>query len=270
MYAYWITVNYREAYNIFACNGILFNHESVPKNSPLIIKRLDSIDIIPIEDMFKSESHRYEGILREYEDAFVWNGEDWAKLLQEQLIKIKIKDWKLFRLESLVMKQQWAYLFWCKSYCNKNRGYTIGDKAFRVKFPKSYENLDSSLDLAKFIGFLVGDGSIDDRGRIRLIGSDKNLLEEMGQLLISQFGWSYRIILMVKVGFETIQKRYLGTWFYHGFTLGMVFKILFNSFTREGEVPQFFLTPHQGGFKTFFGGDNLDDGGNKGGWPLFF
>ena len=28
MYSYWITVNYREAYNLFACNGILFNHES--------------------------------------------------------------------------------------------------------------------------------------------------------------------------------------------------------------------------------------------------
>lgn len=28
MYAYWITVNYREAYKMFACNGILFNHES--------------------------------------------------------------------------------------------------------------------------------------------------------------------------------------------------------------------------------------------------
>ena len=27
-YAYWITVNYREAYGIYACNGILFNHES--------------------------------------------------------------------------------------------------------------------------------------------------------------------------------------------------------------------------------------------------
>ena len=27
-YAHWITINYREAYNIFACNGILFNHES--------------------------------------------------------------------------------------------------------------------------------------------------------------------------------------------------------------------------------------------------
>ena len=28
LYAYWITVNYREAYGMFACNGILFNHES--------------------------------------------------------------------------------------------------------------------------------------------------------------------------------------------------------------------------------------------------
>ena len=28
LYAYWITVNYREAYNMYACNGILFNHES--------------------------------------------------------------------------------------------------------------------------------------------------------------------------------------------------------------------------------------------------
>lgn len=28
LYGYWITVNYREAYNMFACNGILFNHES--------------------------------------------------------------------------------------------------------------------------------------------------------------------------------------------------------------------------------------------------
>ena len=28
MYAYWIVINYREAYDIYACNGILFNHES--------------------------------------------------------------------------------------------------------------------------------------------------------------------------------------------------------------------------------------------------
>ena len=38
LYAYWIVKNYREAYNLFACNGILFNHES-PKRGPTFITR---------------------------------------------------------------------------------------------------------------------------------------------------------------------------------------------------------------------------------------
>jgi GDPmannose 4,6-dehydratase len=38
LYAHWITVNYREAYGIFACNGILFNHES-PKRGETFVSR---------------------------------------------------------------------------------------------------------------------------------------------------------------------------------------------------------------------------------------
>lgn len=38
LYAYWITVNYREAYGLFACNGILFNHES-PKRGETFVSR---------------------------------------------------------------------------------------------------------------------------------------------------------------------------------------------------------------------------------------
>merc|ERR1719263_1241375 len=37
-YAYWIVVNYREAYNMYACNGILFNHES-PRRGPTFVTR---------------------------------------------------------------------------------------------------------------------------------------------------------------------------------------------------------------------------------------
>ncbi|GIW23052.1 MAG: hypothetical protein KatS3mg068_2059 [Candidatus Sericytochromatia bacterium] len=39
LYAYWITVNYREAYNIFACNGILFNHESPIRGETFCYKK---------------------------------------------------------------------------------------------------------------------------------------------------------------------------------------------------------------------------------------
>jgi GDPmannose 4,6-dehydratase len=40
MYAYWITVNYREAYDIFACNGILFNHESPRRGETFVTRKI--------------------------------------------------------------------------------------------------------------------------------------------------------------------------------------------------------------------------------------
>lgn len=40
LYAYWITVNYREAYNLFACNGILFNHESPIRGETFVTRKI--------------------------------------------------------------------------------------------------------------------------------------------------------------------------------------------------------------------------------------
>ena len=40
VYAHWITINYREAYNIFACNGILFNHESPKRGETFVTKKI--------------------------------------------------------------------------------------------------------------------------------------------------------------------------------------------------------------------------------------
>ena len=40
LYAYWLMVNYREAYNIFACNGILFNHESPRRGKTFVTRKI--------------------------------------------------------------------------------------------------------------------------------------------------------------------------------------------------------------------------------------
>ena len=40
VYAHWITVNYREAYNMFACNGILFNHESPVRGETFVTRKI--------------------------------------------------------------------------------------------------------------------------------------------------------------------------------------------------------------------------------------
>lgn len=40
LYSYWITINYREAYNLFACNGILFNHESPMRGETFVTRKI--------------------------------------------------------------------------------------------------------------------------------------------------------------------------------------------------------------------------------------
>ena len=40
LYAYWITINYREAYGMYACNGILFNHESPLRGETFVTRKI--------------------------------------------------------------------------------------------------------------------------------------------------------------------------------------------------------------------------------------
>ena len=54
LYAYWVTVNYRESYGLFACNGILFNHESPRRGETFVTKRL-----LKLLHVFIKEDKRY-------------------------------------------------------------------------------------------------------------------------------------------------------------------------------------------------------------------
>jgi len=65
VYAYWMTVNYREGYNIFACNGILFNHES-PRRGETFVTRKVTMSIASI--LAKEQEHLYLGNLEAKRD----------------------------------------------------------------------------------------------------------------------------------------------------------------------------------------------------------
>ena len=60
IYAYWITVNYREAYNIFASNGILFNHESPNRGETFVTRK---ITMAVSDIVFGNENKVYLGNL---------------------------------------------------------------------------------------------------------------------------------------------------------------------------------------------------------------
>lgn len=83
-YAYWITVNYRESYGIYACNGILFNHESPRRGETFVTRKVTrAVGRIRygLEDrlyMGNLESKRDWGYAKEYVEAM------WLMLQQEQ------------------------------------------------------------------------------------------------------------------------------------------------------------------------------------------
>ena len=54
VYSHWITVNYRESYNIFACNGILFNHESPIRGETFVTRKITIA--LPVPHTTTSES----------------------------------------------------------------------------------------------------------------------------------------------------------------------------------------------------------------------
>src|SRR5215210_320608 len=79
-YAYYITVNYRESYDLFACNGILFNHECLSANTPLLVRRDGVIDICTPVDLVPLR--RKGSIAQTFEptNLEVWDGEQWTRV----------------------------------------------------------------------------------------------------------------------------------------------------------------------------------------------
>src|SRR5271166_2314353 len=53
VYGHWITVNYRESYNMFCCSGILFNHESERRGREFVTRKDGLIDIVPIGEVLR-------------------------------------------------------------------------------------------------------------------------------------------------------------------------------------------------------------------------
>nr|CAI5857942.1 unnamed protein product [Callosobruchus analis] len=84
LYAYWIVVNYREAYKMFACNGILFNHESPRRGETFVTRKITRgvakihLGLSDILELGKLDSKRDWGHAKDYVEAM------WLMLQQNE------------------------------------------------------------------------------------------------------------------------------------------------------------------------------------------
>jgi GDPmannose 4,6-dehydratase len=90
LYSYWMTKNYRESYDMFACSGILFNHETLAGFMPLLYKKNGIINIKPISEIVKYDTVLNNVLIDEVKnvyqegvvntDLFVWDNSEWTKV----------------------------------------------------------------------------------------------------------------------------------------------------------------------------------------------
>jgi len=142
VYAYWVTVNYRESYGVFACNGILFNHES-PKRGETFVTRKVSRAVARIQAglddklyLGNLEAKRDWGYAKEYVEAM------WLMLQQDQPDDYVIATGESHSVKELVAEAfSYVGLNWKKYVDNDPRYYRPSEVDLLIGDPSKARKL---------------------------------------------------------------------------------------------------------------------------------
>ena len=154
LYAYWIIKNYREAYNIYACNGILFNHESPRRGQTFVTRKVTmGLAKIKMEKQDKIylgnlEAKRDWGYAKEFVEAM------WLMLQQEKPKDYVIATGEAHSVRELVEEA-------CKALEIEIewKGKGINEIGINKKTGKTIVEIDPEYFRPTEVDFLIGDGS---------------------------------------------------------------------------------------------------------------
>jgi len=177
LYAHWITKNYRESYNMFCCNGVLFNHTSVPGFTPIVFKVDNKIDIKPINEIIKY--HTCNDIINEniekYQegpvctDLQIWDNSKWEFVTYASGYPNSIKGDKpryIISKKSAYMTTQDHVIIMNNDSEKECKHVSIGDNICLVDIPANVKHYEVTLVEAELLGMIAGDGSINtEKGR---------------------------------------------------------------------------------------------------------
>jgi GDPmannose 4,6-dehydratase len=176
LYAYWITVNYREAYNLFACNGVLFNHES-PRRGAIFVTRKVTRAAARIakgkqDRLFigNLEAKRDWGYAKEYVEAM------WLMLQQKEPDDYVIATGELHSVRELCEKA-----FSCVGIDLAWKGSGIDEKGFDKKTGKTIVEIDPKYFRPAEVDLLVGDIS---KAKQKLGWAPKVTFRELIRLMV--------------------------------------------------------------------------------------
>lgn len=154
LYAYWITVNYREAYGIYACNGILFNHESPVRGKQFVTRKITcgvanyiNKGSAPLR-IGNLESRRDWGHARDYVDAM------WRILQQEKPEDFVIATGKTYSVREFIEES-----FSVVDIEIEWQGTGVNEVGINIKNGDILVKVDSTFFRPAEVDLLLGDAS---------------------------------------------------------------------------------------------------------------
>jgi GDPmannose 4,6-dehydratase len=195
LYAYWITVNYREAYNIFACNGILFNHESPVRGETFVTRKITralSRINLGLQDML------YVGNLDAKRD---WgHAKDYVEMQWLMLQQDEPEDYCIATGEQYSVRDFINY-----AYANLNRkiqwkGQGVDEKGYDLETGNCIVAVDSHYFRPTEVDTLLGDPT---KAKTKLGWTPKITFEEMvSEMMENDIQLAKRDALIKKHGFK--------------------------------------------------------------------
>ncbi len=199
VYAYWITVNYREAYNMFACNGILFNHECVTAETPVFIRKNGLIDLLPIGDIVPHSTDAYRCTTElSPENRFeVWDAKGWTEVTCMTATSNRDKQKIVNRIAAKgavfhASSDHIAFVEQDGKYAEKAAGdIKAGESLFLIDLPQPPDQMLMTEAEAWLPGVLAAKAQIGKEGDLYITTQDSALSEQVAQAWRNLAGGSH-------------------------------------------------------------------------------
>lgn len=154
LYAYWIVKNYRESYDMFACNGILFNHESERRGHNFVTKKITS----GLGKILRGESDRL--VMGNIDSERDWgHAEDYVEGMWRILQNDKPEDFVLSTGEKHTVREFIEKAFALKNIIISWRGSGVDEVGYDERTGKDYVFIDSKYYRPAEVELLIGDSS---------------------------------------------------------------------------------------------------------------
>jgi GDPmannose 4,6-dehydratase len=219
LFGYSITVNYRESYKLFACNGILFNHECIDKYTNLLVKInstsqiriLRPKDLLPFSEVETTTHYDKQADTNQYS---IWDGEKWVSL---RAITVRPADHTnpdfcgqmTNTRNGIVQTTRHHKLIDSNGEKHRADHFSIGSKLLHGKFPVNTEwETRVSREEAELLGLIAGDGWVSSKkNAIDITNIDKQVISRIRYLWESITGNTIGVGKQYRSGYNGISQK---------------------------------------------------------------